>query len=131
VEQVTQAISAAIQTCRSFPRPAELRELATNAPDRPLRAFAAFLDTVRHIGIYEPPPREQWEDQAAFETMRCFGGWRACRTMSEDKLREAFIKAYEKVSASAAVRNAPMLGHDGAVGTAGDYRQHEGRASGE
>jgi len=35
--------------------------------------------------------------------------------MAEDRLRGEFGKAYDRFAASAAIRDAPMLGHDGAV----------------
>lgn len=80
IEQVERGARCALQTCKFFPRPAEIRELAIGSPDMSAEsAWLEILQEIRRIGSYGAPRL----GPKAAEAMRCvWGSWKhLCETL--------------------------------------------------
>jgi len=97
VDTVQRAAGLAAKTCKFFPTPVELRELAGQArpEDRALLAWEAFATAVERVGGYASP---DFDDPLINATVRALGGWqRVCElpTAEFDKwFRQDFVKTY-------------------------------------
>lgn len=94
-QDVAQAIDVAIETCKFFPKPAELVEIIMgSATDRAAVAWNNFLEVVRRFG---PSDSVEFEDTRFSAIVDYFGGWEEVHKWRLDELtwrRQEFIKIY-------------------------------------
>lgn len=83
IEDVERGARFALKTCKFFPRPAELRELAVGSPDDAAEtAWLEILSEVRRIGSYGVPTLEP---SAAIAVRAVWGTWsHLCATLPSD-----------------------------------------------
>lgn len=100
VDDVLAVGRRAIAECRFFPRPVELREMATASDDDAAEeAWNEMRRLVRRVGYYETPT---WPDPVmARAALELYGGWKAlCTSLPADGpeflgARKAFIANYK------------------------------------
>jgi len=86
----------AIATCKFFPKPADLRELAFGTADRDSAelAWAEVYNACRHIGSYDSV---EFDDPVIHSVIKAMGGWpKLCMTNESEMKwkRKEFITLY-------------------------------------
>lgn len=99
VFSVLEALDAAITTCKFFPKPVEIRELAIGTvEDLAESAWVEVKDEMRRLGAYGSPV---FEAAAAFAVTDTFGSWpAACGAELSPEMwaskRKEFLNAYRR-----------------------------------
>lgn len=126
---VERAVSAAAVSCKFFPSPAELRDLAGRgqfrAADRAAMAFQALKEACSRYGAFRSP---NFDDPLINATVRNLGGWtRACEMpVSEFDVwyRRQFCEVYEMFARLGATpeQSARLIGEHEAVNAANGHQ---------
>jgi hypothetical protein len=98
-EQINEAINAAAQTCKFFPKPVELIELVEgNREERATAAWDSLLTAIQRHGNYASV---MFEDPKIARCVQMMGGWgKVCQTPVEDTKWACieFVKLYRSLT---------------------------------
>lgn len=120
--RVTHAITVAARTCKFFPRPAELRDLADgSAEERSALAWSAVMREIRRVGWIGTP---RFDDPAILPTIeRIYGSWRtlceelpAAGSYGHESAARAFTQHYASMNAQAHLTAPPLRVIEGGRG---------------
>lgn len=114
VEQISEAATQAVATCRFMPPPAELRELVfLRLPDRAVKAWLCFERAVVSNGYIRTV---NFDDPVINATVRALGGWEHCCGMPANEfdtfLQKRFQDTYCALSRAgiSGEQSAPLMG---------------------
>lgn len=114
-EQLQAATYAAMRTCKFFPAPAELRELAGEArpEDAAERAWGQFSGAIARHSVYQSL---DFQDRVINAVVRSFGGLEVVMEYTDEEwqfFRARFLKAYaaSRRTGVGDEESAPLLGY--------------------
>lgn len=111
IDQIEHAVRKAMRTCKFFPAPIELRELAgeLSGSNRAIVAWEEFERAVVRHGGYRSV---RFTDPILTATIRNLGGWQRCCEMDPEEfdkwLRKDFLAAYQALEASGVGQEAAL-----------------------